>query len=138
MMAHMRLWASGETVASSPRELQRSLWHGLTGSEALELADAECTPPRLAMEPVARAHDVAIEYALRCVRALTGNDLAGALRAAAIADAALVTEQAELDRGASRELHGDRQRVVEQDEAALSVQRSQPRPAHRPERPILA
>jgi len=114
------------------------MWHGLTGSEALELADAECTPARLAMEPLERAHDVAVEYALRCARALNSNDLAGALRAAAIADAALVTEQAELDRSTARELYGDGQRVIEQDEAALSVQRSQPRPAHRPDRSIVA
>ena len=116
------------------------MWHGLTGSEALELADAECPPGRLAMEPAARAHDVAVEYALRCVRALCGNDLAGALRAAAIADAALVTEQAELGRvaPAARELYGDGQRVVDQDEAALTSQGAQLRPAHRPDRSVVA
>jgi predicted membrane chloride channel (bestrophin family) len=74
------------------------------------------------MPTVERYRDVAVEYAERCVRALVGNDLRAALRAATIANAAYGTIEHELryqDR--AREL---RARWEAEDQEKLATSRS--------------
>lgn len=79
---------SARVVPSTSLERRRSPWHGLTGSEALELEDAERTPARVRMSREAVARDVADEYARRAVLAIVAGDLYGAIRAANISHAA--------------------------------------------------
>ena len=88
-----------------PAAPRRSPHDGLTASEGEELVEAARRPDRLALEPIDRYREVAAEYAERTVRALTGNDLREALRAATISDAASRTVESELRfRERSREL----------------------------------
>lgn len=127
-------WWSDPYVPRTSVSERRSPWHGLTGSEALELQDAECEPSRADMPSHERCADVAREYAARCVRALTGNDLRGAMRAASIAAAAWSTY--ERDREAlqrSSERQSERQAVVDQDPSAGGRQGALLLARHRPD-----
>jgi hypothetical protein len=65
-----------------------SPWHGLTPSEAAELADALSTPDQHTRTAADALRVARIQYALRCTDAIAGNDLTGALRASHIATAA--------------------------------------------------
>lgn len=106
---------------------RRSPWTGLTGSETLELQDELLHPSRRVMSEDDRARDIAAMYALRCVRALTGNDLRGALRAAQISHAATgLVRQGQ----SPPEVPREGQPVVDQDPAAGSRQRPRRIPAH--------
>lgn len=58
--------------------------------------EAARRPDRLGLPPIERYRQVAAEYAERCVRALNGNDLREALRAATISDAANRAVESEL------------------------------------------
>lgn len=140
-MGSMTALFAAPSVSDAPgsltaREQRRSIWHGLTGSEALELADAETTPRRLRMSETARARDIATEYAIRTVRALTSNDLRAALRAAAIAEAALVMGEQLLERSAQRE--SERQAVVHEDPATSGRQRPRALPRQRADAGVIA
>jgi hypothetical protein len=79
-----------------PPAPRRSPHDGLTASEGEELVEAARRPDRLGLEQIDRYREVAAEYAERCVRALNGNDLRDALRAATISDAANRAVDAEL------------------------------------------
>lgn len=111
---------------------RRSPWTGLTGSETLELQDELLHPSRHGMTEDQRAADVATMYALRCVRALIGNDLREALRAAQISHAAsgLVRE-----RQRAAEFVGQAHAVVHQDPATGRGQGPRAALAHRPDGP---
>ncbi len=75
---------------------RRSPHHGLTASEAAEQAAAYSEPARLGLAPIDRHRSIAAEYAERTARALVGNDLMGALRAAQITMSALGAVEYEL------------------------------------------
>jgi hypothetical protein len=104
-----------------PAAPRRSLHDGLTASEGEELVEASRRPERLALPVAERYREVATEYASRCVRALVGNDLMAALRAATIAAAAERTVEAEEQyRARAREMR-------ERWEQAADATRTRPR-----------
>lgn len=108
----------------------RSPWHGLTGSQILELSEAAENPDRLRLPEPDRWESVAVEYALAAVRSLSSNDLRGALRSSALATTALDL--------AERSTHrlGERKPIVHQDEPTTyrTEPAARPLPAHRPHR----
>lgn len=109
--------------------MKRSPWHGLTGSEALELEEELSRPENLARERDEALWSAHLVFCRRAAAALSGNDLRGALRAADIAAAALLLQRGQV----LADVPGQAHAVVDQHPATAggTEATSSTRPAHR-------